>query len=101
MPVSSFVLRACARCVCLTDTHFEQPWSVSAEKVGLPADQLKRFQERIVGKSLSKRWGTSDEVARAARFLLSEDSSNITGTELIIDGGVRLNSFSNAPEKGA
>ena len=60
------------------------------KKVGLPADQLKGFQERIVGKSLLKRWGTSDEVARAARFLLSEDSSNITGTELIIDGGVRL-----------
>jgi NAD(P)-dependent dehydrogenase (short-subunit alcohol dehydrogenase family) len=35
--------------------------------------------------------GTADEVARAARFQLSEDSSNITGTEFIIDGGVRLN----------
>jgi NAD(P)-dependent dehydrogenase (short-subunit alcohol dehydrogenase family) len=61
------------------------------KKVGLPADQLKGFEETIVGKSLLKRFGTSDEVARAARFLLSEDSSNITGTELIIDGGVRLN----------
>ncbi len=52
---------------------------------------MKGFEETIVAKSLLKRWGTSDEVARAARFLLSEDSSNITGTELIIDGGVRLN----------
>ena len=60
------------------------------KKTGLPADQLKAFEETIVAKSLLKRWGTSDEVARAARFLLSEDSSNITGTELIIDGGVRL-----------
>jgi NAD(P)-dependent dehydrogenase (short-subunit alcohol dehydrogenase family) len=60
-------------------------------KVGLPADQLKGFEETIVSKSLLKRFGTSEEVARAARFLLSEDSSNITGTELIIDGGVRLN----------
>ena len=59
--------------------------------VGLPADQRKAFEETIVAKSLLKRFGTSDEVARAARFLLSEDSSNITGTELIIDGGVRLN----------
>jgi NAD(P)-dependent dehydrogenase (short-subunit alcohol dehydrogenase family) len=53
-------------------------------------DQLKGFEETIVAKSLLKRFGTSDEVARAARFLLSEDSSNITGTELIIDGGARL-----------
>jgi NAD(P)-dependent dehydrogenase (short-subunit alcohol dehydrogenase family) len=61
------------------------------KKAGLPVDQLKGFEETIVAKSLLKRLGTSDEVARAARFLLSEDSSNITGTELIIDGGVRLN----------
>jgi NAD(P)-dependent dehydrogenase (short-subunit alcohol dehydrogenase family) len=60
------------------------------KKVGLPPDQQKGFEEMIVAKSLLKRFGTSDEVARAARFLLSEDSSNITGTELIIDGGVRL-----------
>ena len=61
------------------------------KKSGFPPDQLKGFEETIVAKSLLKRLGTSDEVARAARFLLSEDSSNITGTELIIDGGVRLN----------
>ncbi len=61
------------------------------KKVGIPADQLKGFEESFAAKSLLKRLGTSDEVARAAKFLLSEDSSNITGTELIIDGGVRLN----------
>ncbi len=61
------------------------------KKLGLSADQVKGFEESIVAMSLLKRWGTSDEVARAARFLLSEDSSNITGTELIIDGGARLN----------
>jgi NAD(P)-dependent dehydrogenase (short-subunit alcohol dehydrogenase family) len=60
------------------------------KKTGLPPDQLKGFEETIVAKSLLKRLGTSEEVARAARFLLSDDSSNITGTELIIDGGVRL-----------
>jgi NAD(P)-dependent dehydrogenase (short-subunit alcohol dehydrogenase family) len=61
------------------------------KKGRLPADQLKGFEEVVVAKSLLKRLGRPDEVARAARFLLSEDSSNITGTELIIDGGVRLN----------
>jgi NAD(P)-dependent dehydrogenase (short-subunit alcohol dehydrogenase family) len=60
------------------------------KKTGFPPDQQKGFEEMLVARSLLKRRGTSDEVARAARFLLSEDSSNITGTELIIDGGVRL-----------
>src|SRR5215469_5350032 len=61
-----------------------------AKKSGLPPDQAKGVVEMLVARSLFKRIGTSEEVARAARFLLSEDSSNITGTELIIDGGVRL-----------
>ena len=60
------------------------------KKLGLPADQEKGFVEMLAAKSLFKRRGTSDEVARTARFLLSEDSSDITGTELLIDGGVRL-----------
>ena len=60
------------------------------KKTGLPPDQLKGFEETIVAKTLLKRRGTADEVARAARFLLLEESSNITGSELIIDGGLRL-----------
>ena len=61
------------------------------KKTGFSPDQQKAFQEGLAARSLLKRLGTSDEVARAAIFLLSEDSSNITGTEFIIDGGVRLN----------
>jgi NAD(P)-dependent dehydrogenase (short-subunit alcohol dehydrogenase family) len=59
-------------------------------KGGFSEEEKKGFVEAITAKSLLKRLGTSEEVARAARFLLSDDSSNITGTELIIDGGVRL-----------
>jgi NAD(P)-dependent dehydrogenase (short-subunit alcohol dehydrogenase family) len=33
------------------------------------------------------RLGRSDEVARAALFLASEDSSFMTATHLVIDGG--------------
>ena len=33
------------------------------------------------------RVGTPEEVAKAAVFLASDDSSYITGTELFVDGG--------------
>jgi NAD(P)-dependent dehydrogenase (short-subunit alcohol dehydrogenase family) len=59
-------------------------------KVLTDAEAQKNFTQGITAKSLLKRMGTAHEVALAARFLLSGDSSNITGTELIIDGGVRL-----------
>jgi len=36
----------------------------------------------------SGRFGTSDEVAKVAVFLASDDSSYATGTELFVDGSV-------------
>jgi NAD(P)-dependent dehydrogenase (short-subunit alcohol dehydrogenase family) len=33
------------------------------------------------------RFGTPEEVAKAALFLASDDASFITGTPLIVDGG--------------
>ena len=37
--------------------------------------------------TLLKRLGTPDDVAKAALFLATEDSSFITGTTLVVDGG--------------
>lgn len=44
--------------------------------------------QRMIEASPAKRVGTSEEIATAAAFLLSDEASFITGTDLLIDGGV-------------
>ena len=39
---------------------------------------------------LLKRVGNSDEIAKAALFLASDDSSYMTGTDMLVDGGLVL-----------
>ncbi|MGT2492107.1 SDR family oxidoreductase [Cupriavidus basilensis] len=42
---------------------------------------------RIGGEIPLKRRGTPDEVAGAVLYLASDDSTYVTGTELLVDGG--------------
>ena len=44
--------------------------------------------QRMIDASAAKRTGTSDEIAEVAAFLLGEHAKFITGTDLLIDGGV-------------
>ena len=50
---------------------------------GAPAEAIAR----IVSTIPMGRMGTSDEIAKAALFLASDDSSFVTGIELFVDGG--------------
>ena len=59
-------------------------------KLGFPAEAQKGFEDQMAAGSLFKRFGTADEVAKLARFLLSNDSSYIVGTDVLVDGGVSL-----------
>ena len=44
--------------------------------------------QRMIDASAAQRVGTSEEIAEAAAFLLGEHAKFITGTDLLIDGGV-------------
>jgi NAD(P)-dependent dehydrogenase (short-subunit alcohol dehydrogenase family) len=51
-------------------------------------EQLDEFKANVMAAVPMGRMGTPDEVARAAIFLASDDSSYVTGIELFVDGGL-------------
>ncbi|TMA22696.1 MAG: SDR family oxidoreductase [Deltaproteobacteria bacterium] len=57
-------------------------------KMDLTADQRDAFAKRITETLPLGRFGSPDEVARAALFLASDDSAFVTGHELSVDGGM-------------
>lgn len=60
-------------------------------KLGLPADAVQQFAQSVVGKLPVKRFGQAEEVARAALFLASDESSFVVGSEITTDGGMSIN----------
>ena len=57
------------------------------DKVGVPAEAVQDMKDSFAGENPMKRLGSPDEVAKAALFLASDDSSYITGINLTVDGG--------------
>jgi NAD(P)-dependent dehydrogenase (short-subunit alcohol dehydrogenase family) len=62
---------------------------------GLGAEFQRKFHspeawEGIRKKVPLRRFGEADDVARAVRFLISPESSYITGHTLVVDGGMHL-----------
>ena len=45
-------------------------------------------REETIERTVLKRLGTPDDIANGALFLASDESSFMTGTELVIDGGL-------------
>jgi NAD(P)-dependent dehydrogenase (short-subunit alcohol dehydrogenase family) len=57
-------------------------------KAGLSEEAIGQMQKNMIQSVALKRMGTSEEIARAALFLCSDDASLITGVELFADGGL-------------
>jgi NAD(P)-dependent dehydrogenase (short-subunit alcohol dehydrogenase family) len=56
--------------------------------LGQNEKQRAQIKESLVASVPLGRLGTSDEIAKAAVFLASDDSSFVTGIELFVDGGM-------------
>ncbi len=58
------------------------------DKMGLSDEQKSEFGQGVTAMVPLGRFGTTDEIAKAAVFLASDDSSYVTGIELTVDGGL-------------
>jgi NAD(P)-dependent dehydrogenase (short-subunit alcohol dehydrogenase family) len=57
-------------------------------KMGITKEQFSEFDKAIASLIPLGRLGQASEIARAALFLASDDSSFVTGIDLCVDGGM-------------
>ncbi len=57
-------------------------------KIGMSEEQMAGMKEQISQTNPMKRFGKPEEIATAALFLASDDSSYMLGAEIRVDGGM-------------
>lgn len=60
------------------------------EGMGLSDEEVEDFSEQIKEQVPLGRFGSSDEAAQVALFLLSEQASYVTGSQYMVDGGMTM-----------
>jgi NAD(P)-dependent dehydrogenase (short-subunit alcohol dehydrogenase family) len=60
------------------------------DKLGMTGDELTAFAAGFIPKIPMARFGEASEIAKAALFLASTDSSYVTAAELLVDGGTAV-----------
>jgi NAD(P)-dependent dehydrogenase (short-subunit alcohol dehydrogenase family) len=73
------------RCNCLCPGTVDSPW---VGRLLNQADDPAAARQALVARQPMGRLGTPEEVAAAALYLASDDAAFITGTALVIDGGL-------------
>lgn len=58
------------------------------DKMGFSKEEIDAFGSQIMTQVPMARFGESDEMAKAALFLASSDSSFVAGIDLVADGGM-------------
>ena len=55
--------------------------------MGMQENAAEPTMQPMIDEAALSRWGAADEIAAAACFLLSDEASYITGTDVLVDGG--------------
>ena len=72
------------RCNCFSPGSFDTPMARAFAESSPDPDAVRRF---MTGPHLLPRFGRPEEIGKLAAFLASDDSSFITGENIMIDGG--------------
>ena len=81
------IMSYCAKQKLASVTNTENVKNQVLDKLGLSAQALSDLQEEIKNLVPLGRMGTPQELANAALYLASDESSYVLGSELRVDGG--------------
>jgi NAD(P)-dependent dehydrogenase (short-subunit alcohol dehydrogenase family) len=58
--------------------------------MGMPEEEVGQMAADFQSRVALGRFGTSEEIANAALFLASNESSYVQGQEIVADGGLTI-----------